>query len=234
MIFLESLRLNVLKTKFRYMVLLFEMLLCSVLLLCKYYIYFIKHTILCLIIFKFIYLLKRCCWMFCFQGNSFIVRQYVHFKWIEHTISLTLHHSRFFINSLLSHNFNQHHFTAYRSLSANTNATLKKKKKATFPHSCCLSVAHFIWPLTPGGYDLQGWMSQSLLSSCLLFSPPHKYSKRHKQGSAYTYTAIDLASCLFIERLASAKRVHERWAWECVECALKTAEDCVHATRQCL
>lgn len=42
----------------------------------------------------------------------------------------------------------------------------------------------------PGRHDLQGWMSQTLLSSCLLFSPPHQYSKRPKQLRTHTRTHI--------------------------------------------
>lgn len=94
--------------------------------------------------------------IYCFKGKSFIVRQYEHFKRNEHAISLTLHNSRFFINSLLLHNFNQHHLTAYRSLSANTNAIWKKKSHLppfTLPQCGTLHLAFDTVGLRPPGLD---------------------------------------------------------------------------------
>lgn len=53
-------------------------------------------------------------------------------------------------------------------------------KQATCPHPRVHSVAHFICPLTSGGYDLWDGMSRGLLSSCLHFCHhTHKYAKRH-------------------------------------------------------
>lgn len=57
-------------------------------------------------------------------------------------------------------------------------------KQAICPHSRVHSVAHFICPLTPGGYDLWDGMSRGLLSSCLHFGDhTHKYAKRHTHTS---------------------------------------------------
>lgn len=104
-------------------------------------------------------------------------------------------------------------------------------KQATCPHSRVHSVAHFICPLTPGGYDLWDGMSRGLLSSCLHFGHhTHKYARRH----THTPELHCLGTIIYLlyECLSwvNAKQVHERWGWECAESVHMRAKECVYAT----
>lgn len=133
------------------------------------------------------------------------------------------------LHCFLLHGFNQHHLTAPRdSVHANGMACYWKRPDDPIQVASERHTSSGLWPRAsrPPGLD-----EPNPIEQLFALQPPTSIFKE-AQATANTHTDTHtrpIFLCPCIERWASAKRVHERWAWEYAE--FMTAEECVCATR---